>query len=845
MHRTVTARHDRFALNRPFRISRGVRTEANAVSVTIAEGEVVGRGEAIPYTRYGETVESVLAQIEGARALIADGGDRPALAQAMPAGAARNALDCALWDLVARRSGKSVAAMIGAPAPARLASALTVVIDTPEAMARAAAALADRPLIKVKVDANDPAAQVRAVRAAAPKPRLIVDPNESWDRALLEAMMPVLVELRADLLEQPVPADDDDWLAELTPAVPICADEAVHVTADLPRLVGRYSHVNVKLDTTGGLTEALTLARDARAAGFGLMTGCMVCSSLSIAPALHIARMSDFADLDGPVWLAEDRPGGVRDEGGWMVPPAPGFWGDAVKPQLALLSLVSACSLGAAPAKPADLLIRGGTIYPGGAAPFVGDVAISGDRIVAVGPPLLLPAKRAIDATGMIVAPGFIDPHTHIEGQLASDDPTNRLIRGFLMQGVTTAVIGNDGGGSPDLAAVLGYKHIGVNYAARVGFGAIRQLVIGDADRAPTDAELAREKQLVARGMCGGAIGFSSGLFYAPQSFSKTAEVGALAAEAGKRGGFYDTHIRDESSYGIGLAAAIDEAIEIGRLGHLPVHISHIKALGVDVQGQAPAIIAKIEAARRAGQDVTADQYPWAASGTSLVAALVPRWAQDGGRDALLKRFDDPALATRLRADMGENLRKRGGAGALMIAEGTFRNQQLDTVAKSKGLDPVAAAIAVIRVGDPSVISLNQDESDIAAFMRQPWVMTGSDTSFGHPRAYGSFARKYAVYVKERGVIDLRAFIDRSTALTADTLGLVGRGRLRRGNFADVVVFDSKTYAARATYQQPVLLAAGVRTVLVNGVPVVDGGATTGAAPGRALAKTPRPGSCR
>jgi N-acyl-D-aspartate/D-glutamate deacylase len=512
--------------------------------------------------------------------------------------------------------------------------------------------------------------------------------------------------------------------------------------------------------------------------------------------------------------------------------------------RLALLTAAAGCLASAAPGPQVDLLIRGGTVYPGDAEPFTGDVAIAGDKVIGVGPHLDVAARRTIDAKDMIVAPGFIDPHTHIGEQLASPNARTRLIPGFLMQGVTTAVIGSDGGGSPDMAKALGYKQVGLNYAAHVGFGAVRGQVIGAADRAPTDAELAREKALVADAMCHGAIGFSSGLFYAPQSFAKTAEVGALAAEAGKRGGFYDSHIRDESSYGIGLAAAIDEAIEVGRLGKLPVHISHIKALGVDVQGQAPAIIARIEAARAAGQDMTADQYPWEASGTSLVAALVPRWAQDGGRAALLKRFDDPALTAKLRADMTENLRKRGGAGALLITEGAYANKRLDAIAKARGTDPVTAAIAVIKMHDPSTVSFNQIEADIEAFMKQPWVMTGSDASFGHPRAFGTFARKYAHYVKARQAITLRDFIDRSTALTADTLGLTGRGRLKPGGYADVVVFDPKTYAARATYERPSELAVGVRTVLVNGVPVVDAGKLTGAAPGRALAK-PTPAACR
>jgi N-acyl-D-amino-acid deacylase len=338
-------------------------------------------------------------------------------------------------------------------------------------------------------------------------------------------------------------------------------------------------------------------------------------------------------------------------------------------------------------------------------------------------------------------------------------------------------------------------------------------------------------KGLVATAMCQGALGFSTGLFYAPQSFAKTGEVVALAREAGMRGGVYDSHIRDESSYTIGLAAAVDEALAIGREARLPVNISHIKALGVDVHGMAPAIIAKVEAARARGQHVTADQYPWSASGTSLAAALVPRWAQDGGRAALLRRFDDPAVRARLRAEMAENLRRRGGAASLLITEGGAG-------------DPVEAAIGVIRVADPAVASFNQTEADIAAFMRRPWVMTGSDASTGHPRAYGSFARKYDEYVVRRKVITLRDFIERSTRLTADTFGLADRGRLRRGAYADVVLFNPKHYAARATYQEPTLLTTGVRAVIVNGVLAVENGALTGAAAGRALAKTPPAGTC-
>ncbi|MES2056466.1 MAG: amidohydrolase family protein [Pseudomonadota bacterium] len=506
----------------------------------------------------------------------------------------------------------------------------------------------------------------------------------------------------------------------------------------------------------------------------------------------------------------------------------------------------SACS--AAPAQQnVDVLIRGGTVYTGSDAPFVGDVAISGDRIRVVDAHANVTAKRVIDATGMIVAPGFIDPHTHIGDALVARDPGTRLIPAFLMQGVTTAFIGNDGGGDPDVAKVLGsvaVKPVGINFAAYVGFGALRSKVVGAADRAPTAAELAQMKALTATAMCQGAMGLSTGLFYAPQSFSRTDEVVAIAAEAGRHGGIYDSHIRDESSYTVGLAAAIDEAITIGREGKLPVHISHIKALGVDVQGQAAAIIAKVEAARSAGQDVTADQYPWSASGTSLTASLIPLWAQDGGRAALLKRFDDPKLAGKLRTGMTETLRKRGGAASLLITEGQFKGRTLADIAKARKEDPLTAAIAVIRIGDPSVASFNQIEPDIAAFMKQPWVMTGSDASTGHPRVYATYARKYAKYVVADKVLTLREFIERSSALAADTFHLEGRGHLKPGAFADLVVFDPKSYAPRATYEQPTLLTVGVRTVLVNGVLAVDNGVLTRRAAGRALPHKPTPGSC-
>lgn len=512
----------------------------------------------------------------------------------------------------------------------------------------------------------------------------------------------------------------------------------------------------------------------------------------------------------------------------------------------------------------ADILIRGGTVYPGNAAPFHGDVAIRGDRIVYVGPKAPGGAKKVIDATGLIVAPGFIDTHSHVNDALASGDPAARLVLPFLTQGVTTAFIGVDGGGSPDIAHTFGIakasaggegeeafgqssRDYGINFASYVGLGAVRLKVIGSDDRAPTPTELDKMTALVSDAMCQGALGLSTGLFYAPQSFAKSGEVVALAKAAAAKGGIYDSHIRDESSYTIGLKGAIGEAIAVGRDAGIPVHIAHIKALGVDVQGQAPAIIAQIEAAQKAGQIVHADQYPWSASGTGLSAALMPRWAQDGGRAAMLKRFDDAATMAKMRPEIADNLRRRGGPASLLITSGPdgVEGKTLEQVAKERGVDPIDAAIAVLRQREAGVASFNQSEDDIAAFMKRPWVVTSSDASQGHPRYYASFARKYATYVKDKKVIDLRTFIDRSTAVTADMFSLDGRGHLKAGAFADVIAFDPQTFAPRADYAHPTLFSTGMRTVVVNGQVAIENGEPTGAAAGRPLPRQPKPGTCR
>ncbi|MGE0581292.1 MAG: amidohydrolase family protein [Steroidobacteraceae bacterium] len=513
----------------------------------------------------------------------------------------------------------------------------------------------------------------------------------------------------------------------------------------------------------------------------------------------------------------------------------------------------------------ADVVIKGGTIYTGeDAAPFVGDVEVHGDRIVYVGPARQLKAKRVIDARGLIVTPGLIDAHGHPDTYIRSNDSRQRLNAPWLTQGVSSIVIGVDGFGTPevrhDIEALVASR-IGTNVIPFVGFGAVRSRVIGNASRAPTEVELNRMKTLVFNGMCEGATGLSTGLFYAPQSFARADEVIALAKEVARLGGLYDTHQRDESNYTIGVLDSVREALQIGREAGLPVHFAHLKALGVDVHGQAPAIIALIDEARTTGMEVTADQYPWLASGTSLEAALIPRWAFDGGREALLVRLDTPALLQRIRSEMRENLRRRGGAGSLLLTGNgrSWSGRTLEDVAQKWKLAPIDAAIRIVRddglrtdaTVEPQVrengsrvASFNMIEADVEAIMRQPWVITGSDGSDGHPRQYATFPEKYAVYVRQRRVIDLVGFVRRSSGLAADIYKLDRRGYLRPGYFADVLVFDPGTYAPKADYLHPRMLSTGVRALLVNGELAVLDGHVTGAAAGRGLLRTPPEGVC-
>ena len=317
----VSVTRDVFRLAQVFTISRGSRTEAQVLTVTVNEGAHRGRGECVPYARYGETLDSVTAQIEGARVT-----DRASLG-ALPAGAGRNALDCALWDLEAKRSGRRVWELAGLPAPGPEVTAYTLSLDTAAAMRAQAARRAHMPLLKIKLGTPDDMPRLEAVRAGAPESAIIVDANEGWSADIYADLAPHLLRLGVALVEQPLPAGEDDALLEMARPVPVCADESCHDRASLPALKGKYDVVNIKLDKTGGLTEALALRDTALAQGYRVMVGCMVGSSLAMAPATLVAQGAMVTDLDGPLLLAEDRDTPLTYDSAGVHPPAPELWG--------------------------------------------------------------------------------------------------------------------------------------------------------------------------------------------------------------------------------------------------------------------------------------------------------------------------------------------------------------------------------------------------------------------------------------------------------------------------------------------------------------------------------------
>lgn len=510
-----------------------------------------------------------------------------------------------------------------------------------------------------------------------------------------------------------------------------------------------------------------------------------------------------------------------------------------------LLAAAAAVALTAQPA-PLDIGIINARLISGlSGIAGAGNVGVRNGRIEMVDAAIARSATLVIDAKGQVVAPGFIDVHSHGLETLAR--PDIRDAKALLAQGVTTIVGNPDGGGPVDLAKQRAELEsgggIGVNAALLIGHGSVRSAVMGGANRAPTPEELDRMIALVKKGVADGAFGLSSGLFYTPGRFAKTEEVIALAKAAG---GVYTSHIRDEGNYAEGVVASVDEVIRIADEAKVTGIVTHMKALGPDSWGKSRELISHIDAARKRGVDVWADQYAYEASSTSLGAAVLP---DAGGADAIRAQLADPEKRAKLFAAAKENIRRRGGAHSIQIASGrgvepAMNGKRLDDIATAKGISPEQLAVNIVLEGGASIVSFNMSEDDIRAIMRQPWTMTSSDgalslpgPSMPHPRNNGAFARKLGVYVRERGVITLEQAVISMTSLPARVFGLKDRGELRSGAIADIVVFDPQTIIDHATYEHPHELATGVSWVIVNGVVEWKDGAPTGARAGQVLKK--------
>ena len=495
-----------------------------------------------------------------------------------------------------------------------------------------------------------------------------------------------------------------------------------------------------------------------------------------------------------------------------------------------------------------DVLFRNARVLDGMGNPWIrADVAIQGDRIAAVGRLDGATARRVIDATGLYIAPGFIDPHTHAVAAL--DDSELSAAKPLLAEGVTTIMGNPDGGGPVDLAqqgAAILKDGLGVNVGLMIGHGSVREAVMGMADRPATPRELDQMRALVRKAMQQGAYGMSSGLFYAPGSYAPNSEVNELAKVVGEYDGIYQSHPRDESDYTVGVVASADEVIDVARQAHIPAMITHIKVLGPHVWGYSAAIIEHVNRARAQGLQVFADQYPYLASATSLGAALLPRWAQADGRDAFLRRLQDPDTLAKIHAAMVDNLERRGGADRIQFRrfrpDPSIEGHTLAWLAKQRSADPLDVALDLLKQGSVSIVSFNMDAQDVRRFMRQEWTMTSSDgelVPFGvgvpHPRSYGTFPRKIRKYALEDGVISLPFAIRSMTSLTASVYRIKDRGELRPGAYADLAVFDLNAVNDPATYTKPHQLAEGMVYVMVNGRFAIDGGTFTGERPGRLL----------
>lgn len=512
---------------------------------------------------------------------------------------------------------------------------------------------------------------------------------------------------------------------------------------------------------------------------------------------------------------------------------------------------LTACGAGGPAGERYDVLIAGGTVVDGTGAPgFAADVAIRDGRIARVSSDPLPreAAARVIEASGHVVAPGFIDLHAHLDPLLRLPDAESHL-----RQGVTLGLGGPDGtspfplGAYLDSAAAAG---LGMNVAFLVGHNTVRRAVMGLEDRAPTAAELDRMRAMVAEAMGDGAFGLSTGLRYLPGAFSELDEVVALARVAAERGGIYTSHLRDE---GLELISGVAEALEIGRLAGIPVVLTHHKAVGQPMWGESARTLAMVDSARTAGTDVMLDQYPYTATYTGI-GVLVPAWALAGGDSAFVRRVEDPALRDSVIAGIVWNIENDRGGGDLrrvqlarVAWDPSLEGRTLRDWAEREGLEPtprVGAELVIeaIRRGGASAIYHVLDEGDVERIMRHPLTAIASDgrltrpgEGHPHPRWYGTFPRVLGHYVRERGVLELEEAVRKMTSLPASRLGLEDRGRIAEGVWADVVVFDPETVHDRATFEDPHRYPDGIPYVLVNGVVVVDGGALTDARPGRVL----------
>ena len=504
--------------------------------------------------------------------------------------------------------------------------------------------------------------------------------------------------------------------------------------------------------------------------------------------------------------------------------------------------ILAACS----PA-PYDVILRGGRVVDGtGSPPVVADVGVRNGLVAGVGDLGDAAAGTILDATGLYVAPGFIDTHSHAGPGLTTEELSHG--EPLLAQGLTTVVVNPDGGGPVDLVEQrddLAEEGLGVNVAQLVGHGSVRGQVMSSDDRAPTEGELDEMRALVRAGMEAGAWGLSSGTFYTPGSYSENSELIALARVAAEYGGIYTSHIRDESNYTIGVLAAVEEVIDVSRQSGITGVVTHIKALGPPVWGSAAAMVERIEAARAEGLSVFADQYPYLASATGLSAALLPRWSQAGG--AFAERVADPGTRARIREAMVENLARRGGADRIQFrrfeADPSIEGRLLSDLAAERSADPIDVALELILQGGPSIVSFNMSEEDLLTLMTQEWTMTSSDGGlplFGvgvpHPRSYGAFARKIGEFVFRNGVMSLEAAVRSMTALPAEVMGMEDRGRIAEGMVADLVVF-SDYFKDNATFTEPHQLSSGVVHLFVGGEPAILNSGFTGARAGQVLVK--------